>query len=97
MVLTNSTDSLIESTDDTDSADMKLLYLCWLLQIHRVTETYSQVSTGLAPSPVPHFTVSKVSVPKHESSSEVRAPALGKKELNPTKHRNTCFSKSFHP
>lgn len=69
----------LDGTDSTHSIDMRLLYFCWLLQIQRATETYSQVSTGLAPSPVPHFTVSKVSVPKHESSSEVRAPALGKK------------------
>ncbi|XP_028446715.1 titin-like [Perca flavescens] len=47
------------------------MLLCWLLQIQRVTEISSHVDTGLAPSPVPHFTVSKVSVPKHESSSEV--------------------------
>ncbi|KAK5889758.1 hypothetical protein CesoFtcFv8_013346 [Champsocephalus esox] len=33
------------------------------------TETPPQVDSGLAP--LPHFTVSKVSVPKHEASSEV--------------------------
>nr|XP_046259560.1 titin-like isoform X2 [Scatophagus argus] len=42
-----------------------------LPQIQRVTEISSHVSTGLASSPVPHFTVAKVSLPKHESRSEV--------------------------
>ncbi|XP_049450272.1 titin-like [Epinephelus fuscoguttatus] len=40
-------------------------------QIQKTTEIISRVETGPAPSPVPHFTVSKVSVPKHEPSSEV--------------------------
>ncbi|XP_078030945.1 uncharacterized protein LOC117251148, partial [Epinephelus lanceolatus] len=40
-------------------------------QIQTTTELSTHVDTGLAPSPVPHFTVSKVSVPKHESSHEV--------------------------
>ncbi|CAB1418960.1 unnamed protein product [Pleuronectes platessa] len=38
-------------------------------QIQKATEIL--VDTGLVSSPVPHFTVSKVSVPKPESSSEV--------------------------
>ncbi|KAI4798309.1 hypothetical protein KUCAC02_022152 [Chaenocephalus aceratus] len=38
--------------------------------LHQIqTETPPQVDSGLAP--LPHFTVSKVSVPKHEASSEV--------------------------
>ncbi|CAL8265763.1 unnamed protein product [Lota lota] len=42
-----------------------------LSQIQRTTETSSQVETGLTPSPLPKFTVSKVTVPKHDSSYEV--------------------------
>ncbi|XP_036428785.1 titin-like [Colossoma macropomum] len=40
-------------------------------QIQRTKEIASQVDTGLAPSPVPHFTVSKVTVPKPDHSHEV--------------------------
>ncbi|XP_059930646.1 titin-like isoform X2 [Gadus macrocephalus] len=42
-----------------------------LSQIQRTTETSSQVEAGLTPSPLPKFTVSKVTVPKHDSSYEV--------------------------
>ncbi|XP_059930648.1 titin-like isoform X4 [Gadus macrocephalus] len=41
-----------------------------LSQIQRTTETSSQVEAGLTPSPLPKFTVSKVTVPKHDSSYE---------------------------
>ncbi|KAM6978117.1 LOW QUALITY PROTEIN: titin-like [Tautogolabrus adspersus] len=56
------------------------------------TEIPPQVDTGAAPSPVPHFTVSKVSVPKHELSPEVSiagsAIATLQKELrSPTSPR----------
>lgn len=54
--------------------------LCWLLQIQR-TEMSSHVDSGAAPSPVPHFTVSKVSVPKHDSGHEV---SRGAASLNPS-------------
>ncbi|MEQ2219931.1 hypothetical protein ILYODFUR_000155 [Ilyodon furcidens] len=40
-------------------------------QIQRGTEISYSVDTGLTPSPVPHFMVSKVSVPKPESVGEV--------------------------
>ncbi|KAK2840469.1 hypothetical protein Q5P01_014209 [Channa striata] len=40
-------------------------------QIQRTAEIPSYVDTGVTPSPVPHFTVAKVSVPKHEPSHEV--------------------------
>ncbi|XP_050975118.1 titin-like, partial [Labeo rohita] len=40
-------------------------------QIQRTTEVSSKVETDLAPSPVPHFTVSKVTVPKPDHSYEV--------------------------
>ncbi|KAI3355751.1 hypothetical protein L3Q82_004200 [Scortum barcoo] len=40
-------------------------------QIQRTTEISSHVDTGATPSPVTHFTVTKVSVPKHEPSHEV--------------------------
>ncbi|CAB1414348.1 unnamed protein product [Pleuronectes platessa] len=40
-------------------------------QIQRTTEISPLVDTGVSPSPVPHFTVSKVSVPKPEQSPEV--------------------------
>uniref|UniRef100_A0A3B3XJ54 Ig-like domain-containing protein n=2 Tax=Poecilia mexicana TaxID=48701 RepID=A0A3B3XJ54_9TELE len=40
-------------------------------QIQRTAEVSSHVDSGVAPSTVPHFTVSKVSVPKPEPSREV--------------------------
>ncbi|TMS06108.1 Titin [Larimichthys crocea] len=40
-------------------------------QIQRMTEISTHVDSGAIASPVPHFTVSKVSVPKHDISSEV--------------------------
>ncbi|XP_051566259.1 titin-like [Myxocyprinus asiaticus] len=42
-------------------------------QVRRITSTEvsSNVETGFAPSPVPHFTVSKVTVPKADQSYEV--------------------------
>lgn len=40
------------------------------------------MDTGLAPSPVPHFTVSKVTVPKPEHSYEVRASNIRQAENN---------------
>ncbi|KAM4608731.1 titin-like [Polymixia lowei] len=55
-------------------------------QIQRTTETSSHVETGLSPSPVPHFTVSKVTVPKPDPSYEVSragsAMATLQKELS---------------
>ncbi|KAF7659178.1 hypothetical protein LDENG_00002630, partial [Lucifuga dentata] len=42
-----------------------------VVQIQRVTEISTHVDTGPTPSPVPHFTVSKISVPKPDSSYEV--------------------------
>ncbi|MCI4378776.1 hypothetical protein PGIGA_G00219550 [Pangasianodon gigas] len=57
-------------------------------QIQRTTEVKAQVDTGLAPSPVPHFTVSKVTVPKPDHSYEVSiagsAIATLQKELSST-------------
>lgn len=41
-------------------------------QVQRWTEVSSHVDTGVSSSTVPYFTVSKVSVPKHEPSHEVR-------------------------
>ncbi|KAJ4923666.1 hypothetical protein JOQ06_014150 [Pogonophryne albipinna] len=50
------------------------------------TETPPQVDSGLAP--LPHFTVSKVSVPKHEASSEVSIAGSAVAAL----HREFCSS-----
>lgn len=45
------------------------------VQVQRRTEVSSHVDSGVSSSTVPHFTVSKVSVPKHEPSHEVRGSA----------------------
>lgn len=51
--------------------------LCQLLQVQRTTEVFSHVDTSVFSSPVPHFTVFKVSAPKPETNGEVRKAAFG--------------------
>ncbi|KAF7709182.1 hypothetical protein HF521_016032 [Silurus meridionalis] len=64
-------------------------------QIQRTTEFKAQVDTGLSPSPVPHFTVSKVTVPKPDHSYEVSiagsAIATLQKELSASHSTQTII------
>ncbi|CDQ65448.1 unnamed protein product [Oncorhynchus mykiss] len=58
------------------------------IHVSQMQRTTTQVDTGLAPSPIPHFTVSKVMVPKPDHSYEVSiagsAIATLQKELSST-------------
>lgn len=61
-------------------------------KVQRRTEVSSHVDSGVSSSTVPHFTVSKISVPKHESSHEVRGSAAdpsSPKNLHPIFNKHT--------
>lgn len=56
----------------TASEEQRRVQVQQVQQVQRWTEVSSHEDSGVSSSTVPHFTVSKVSVPKHEPSHEVR-------------------------
>lgn len=67
--------------DSSQPLQCRFSPLCRSLQIQRTAEVFSHVDAPSAPAAVPHFTVSKVSVPKHEASHEVRSGAAARVTL----------------